>query len=342
MPHPENPKIAVIGDAMVDLRRWGPSSRTSPEDPNCRVIDIIGEQWELGGAANVARWLALGQQQYEVHLIASFAFDDTGRRLQRLCQDANIWLDTRWMRKDGNYRTTLKERLCVINPETAKISQFVRCDSDTNIKLAAHERDSLIKHMVEDDPFDFYVIADYGKGIFTSPYVRSLLTWIDHFACRRLVVVNSKSPDRWADVGTTALICNEKEFETLKTPTGRTDNHLHAGVDTDYLVVTMSERGVRLLHEPNGEFETVHAETQASTVLDVTGAGDAFTAGFAYEMFRQSGTQPHMGARSWLDRGSEWAAQCCRQIGCGRPLTGRDKEEINVPRFVSLGGVAAD
>jgi rfaE bifunctional protein kinase chain/domain len=333
------PKIAVIGDAMIDLRRWGPSSRTSPEDPNCRVIDIVGEQWELGGAANVARWLALGQQQYEVHLICQFGFDRTGRWLQQLCAEAGVWLDTRWLRRSGDYHTTLKERLCVIDPELARIRQFVRCDRDTNMKLSAHERDGLIQHMVEDDPFDFYVIADYGKGVFNSPYSPKLLNWLGHFSCRRLVVVNSKSPDRWADVGTTALICNEEEIRALKTQVGRTDNDLHAAGETDYLVVTMSDRGVRLIHHPEGEFEIIRAETKAGTVLDVTGAGDAFTAGFAYEMFRQSGTQPHMGARTWLDKGSEWAAQCCGQIGCGRPLTGGDKEVNNGPKVVSYGGM---
>jgi bifunctional ADP-heptose synthase (sugar kinase/adenylyltransferase) len=260
-----------------------------------------------------------------------------------LCQESQIILDHTWMRRQGHYSTTLKERICVIDPVAARIHQHTRCDRDTNMLLSAHDAEDLIGRMVEDDPFDFYVIADYNKGVFSSPYSPKLLNWLGHMACRKPLIVNSKKPERWSEIPMDALICNEKEIVTLKTVTGRSDNDLHGAVEADRMVITMSSSGVRLLHDPNGDFEIVRAETKAETVLDVTGAGDAFTAGFACELFRQSGTQPHLGVDTWLDRGSEWAAQCCEQIGCGRPnpKEGGTRNGANIKAHLSARRVAA-
>jgi sugar/nucleoside kinase (ribokinase family) len=68
----------------------------------------------------------------------------------------------------------------------------------------------------------------------------------------------------------------------------------------------------------------------------VTGAGDAFTAGFACELFRQSGTQPHLGVDTWLDRGSEWAAQCRPN-----PKEGGTRNGANIKAHLSARRVAA-
>jgi bifunctional ADP-heptose synthase (sugar kinase/adenylyltransferase) len=61
-------RILVVGDLMLDVRRYGTSTRTSPEDPRCRVLNLADTVYELGGAGNVARWLA-AQPDVEVELL---------------------------------------------------------------------------------------------------------------------------------------------------------------------------------------------------------------------------------------------------------------------------------
>ncbi|MDZ7346596.1 MAG: PfkB family carbohydrate kinase, partial [candidate division KSB1 bacterium] len=50
-------RILVLGDLMLDEFIWGKVDRISPEAP-VPVVQVTGESWYPGGAANVARNLA--------------------------------------------------------------------------------------------------------------------------------------------------------------------------------------------------------------------------------------------------------------------------------------------
>ena len=55
-------RVLVVGDVMLDQFIWGCVSRISPEAP-VPIVDVTGETYYPGGAANVARNLReLGAQ----------------------------------------------------------------------------------------------------------------------------------------------------------------------------------------------------------------------------------------------------------------------------------------
>src|SRR5882724_5108794 len=68
-------RILVIGDLMLDEFVWGKVGRISPEAP-VPVVEVTGESFFPGGAANVARNLrALGSP---VRIVGVLGDDDAG------------------------------------------------------------------------------------------------------------------------------------------------------------------------------------------------------------------------------------------------------------------------
>ncbi len=79
--------VLVIGDLMLDEFVWGKVSRISPEAP-VPVVDVTGESYYPGGAANVARNLrSFGAS---TSLIGAIGDDGPGARLSGLLQEAGI------------------------------------------------------------------------------------------------------------------------------------------------------------------------------------------------------------------------------------------------------------
>ena len=73
-------RILVIGDLMLDEFVWGKVGRISPEAP-VPVVEVTGESFYPGGAANVARNLREFVEHVEV--IGLLGKDASGRQLQR-------------------------------------------------------------------------------------------------------------------------------------------------------------------------------------------------------------------------------------------------------------------
>ena len=99
------PRVLVVGDAMLDRYVWGDAARISQEAP---VILLQADRREerLGGASSVAMMLAaLGAR---VSLAAVTGDDSDGARLRRMVQALGI--DDEALIADGGRPTTVKER----------------------------------------------------------------------------------------------------------------------------------------------------------------------------------------------------------------------------------------
>src|SRR6266508_3285099 len=111
-------RITVIGDLMLDEFVWGKVGRISPEAP-VPVVDVTGETYYPGGAANVARNLRdLGAQTCLVGLAGE---DAAGERLARLLAEAGV--DSGGVQHDSRRQTTMKTRIIARNQQVVRVDR---------------------------------------------------------------------------------------------------------------------------------------------------------------------------------------------------------------------------
>src|SRR5438034_7648630 len=96
-------RITVIGDLMLDEFVWGKVGRISPEAP-VPVVEVTGESFYPGGAANVAR--NLREFIEGVAVIGTVGTDGSGRQLLDLLHAQKI--DTGLVLEDSQFRTIVK------------------------------------------------------------------------------------------------------------------------------------------------------------------------------------------------------------------------------------------
>lgn len=302
--------IAVVGDVCLDVRRYGSSTRTSPEDRNCKVLTGLQTTYELGMAGNVAAWLA-AEPECRVSLLGLVMGDEAGRRVNDLCKSRFIAPKfPHFWDKDYRidpYETTMKERICLV--QEGKIQQLVRCDVDMT-----YEMDALDLRVFTDEleMADLVVVADYGKGVFLGDKGARLRERIGDMD--KTVVVNSKNPNLWENLPINVLVCNSFEAATAwPEPRVHEDNFLQ--VKADHLIVTKGRCGTTnyCWLGTDSKFST-GVPSLAKTIVDVTGAGDALTAGVALNYHKSRSIETS------IDLGQAWAAICCGKIGCGAPV----------------------
>src|SRR6201997_3255427 len=80
-------RILVVGDLMLDEFVWGKVGRISPEAP-VPVVEVTGESFFPGGAANVAR--NLREFVERVAVIGLIGKDRSGQQLRELLAERKI------------------------------------------------------------------------------------------------------------------------------------------------------------------------------------------------------------------------------------------------------------
>lgn len=306
-------KILVIGDAMLDISRFGPRVRTSPEQRSCWIVEETHQECGLGGAANVARWLA-AQPEHEVTLMAAHGNDSASEQLRVLCQANAIRVSQRLF--DPGISTTVKERVIIEDSEKERTHQCLRIDRDSLGFLRPNILAPLQHELWTKGRYDAIVAVDYGKRVFreqTGIDIMRLLAATDI-----PVFVNSKQPAYWAPFAVTAVLCNQQEMvDSLQCHDVR---KARERLLAQQLVVTQGAGGVTGVLED----APIHRLAPATEVVDVIGCGDAFLAGFAHGSMRYA--KHHLRRLQpvefvdLLDEGQRWAAHCLGQVGCGNPL----------------------
>ncbi|MDQ8146126.1 MAG: bifunctional ADP-heptose synthase [Gemmatimonadota bacterium] len=260
-------RIAIVGDAMLDVYLRGDVDRISPEAP-VPVVRVQSRVHALGGAANVAQNVAALGARGE--LVAAVGDDAAGAQLRAML--TALGADAHGLVTTAR-PTTTKTRV------VARGQQVVRVDEEVDGDLVGAEvaaLDAAVARAI--DAADALVLEDYNKGVLVESVIRSAIARAR--AKGIPVIVDPKYRNFFAFGGATVFKPNRRELEAA----------LGAAVDVDHpealpavlerlaverLLLTLGERGMALI-DPSGA--THRIPTTAREVFDVVGAGDTVTA----------------------------------------------------------------
>ncbi|MBI3790814.1 MAG: hypothetical protein HY275_08035 [Gemmatimonadetes bacterium] len=263
-------RIAIIGDAMLDVYLKGDVDRISPEAP-VPVVRVRERREALGGAANVAQnVLALGAR---CELVAAVGDDVAGARLRTELVARGA--DARGLVTIAR-ATTTKTRIL------ARAQQLLRFDEEDDADLAGPEADALLAAVRRaGQDADALVFEDYNKGVLVPSVIAAGIAVARE---RKIpVIVDPKYRHFFAYQGATVFKPNRRELEAA----------LGAAVDLEHpaalpavvarvgaanLLLTLGERGMALV---GADGAVMRVPTTAREVYDVVGAGDTVTAWLA-------------------------------------------------------------
>ena len=266
-------RIVVIGDLMLDEFVWGKVGRISPEAP-VPVVEVTGESFYPGGAANVAR--NLREFVKSVAVIGMLGKDRSGQQLRELLTEQKI--DTSNAVEDETFSTIVKTRIIALHQQVVRVDRekIVSPSPEQVAKVGAAVRDSIQKT-------DAIVFEDYGKGFVTTELVSEIAR--DARAAGKIVAAdpNPRHSVDWR--GVTVVKPNRAEAflasgvawrEPDEAPAEDADLRLAGETllkkwETKYLLVTLGEHGMMLFQQKEPPH---YIPTKARQVFDVSGAGD--------------------------------------------------------------------
>ena len=260
-------RVAVVGDAMLDVYLRGDVDRISPEAP-VPVVRVRERKLALGGAANVANNIVTIGARCE--LVSAVGEDQAGATLREMLQ--KVKTDTRAL-VSVRRTTTTKTRV------VARSQQMVRYDEEDDSDLAGEEIERLLdalKSAIADA--DALVLEDYNKGVLIPDVISKGISWAK--ARGIPVIVDPKYRNFFSYRGATIFKPNRRELESalgaavdLDHPEALPATFERLGVE--HLLLTLGERGMALI-SADGEIGRI--PTTAREVYDVVGAGDTVTA----------------------------------------------------------------
>jgi len=272
-------QITVIGDLMLDEFVWGKVGRISPEAP-VPVVEVTGESFYPGGAANVAR--NLREFVDRVGIIGLLGKDRSGQQLRELLSEQKI--DTSDAVEEATFQTIIKTRIIARN------QQVVRVDREKFVGPSAPQIKEVVTAVRKKIPeTDAIIFEDYGKGFLSTelvsqiaeaarsvgkivaadPNPRNLLQW------RGLTVIKPNRTEAFLAAGIPSH--NTDATPSQDTDLKRAGETLLKKWQTENVLITLGEQGMMLFQEK----ETPHyIPTKAREVFDVSGAGDTAIALF--------------------------------------------------------------
>ena len=269
----------VIGDLMLDEFVWGKVGRISPEAP-VPVVEVTGESFYPGGAANVARNLREFVDQ--VAVIGMLGNDRSGRQLRQLLSEQKI--DTSSAIEDDSFYTIVKTRIIALHQQVVRVDrEKIVTPSKTQVAKAVAAVRKSIKET------DAIIFEDYGKGFVTSELVTEIAR---EAVSDGKIVAADPNPRHSVDWRGVTIVkpnraeaflaagipwCDAEKAPEEDADLQRAGEALLKKWETQYVLITLGEHGMMLFQQNDAPH---YIRTKARQVFDVSGAGDTAIALF--------------------------------------------------------------
>ncbi|MCD4732082.1 MAG: hypothetical protein K8R74_15855 [Bacteroidales bacterium] len=265
--------VLIIGDVMVDSYLWGHVERISPEAP-VPIVSVKSRENRLGGAANVALNVkALGANPILCSVVGN---DQKGGEFIDLLKEQQM--DTVGIVKSTSRITTTKFR--VIGNKV----QMLRVDEEVDSVLNQVDQKAFFDRfntIINENNIDVIIFQDYDKGIISGDLIRQV---VDIAVEKQIPVAVDPKKRNFVNYKNVTLFkpnlkelkeglnidFNAKNKEELQQAVSR----LKSLLNTRMVLLTLSEDGVFIEYENNGEKSTTILPSHIRSISDVSGAGD--------------------------------------------------------------------
>jgi len=265
-------KVLIIGDVMIDSYIWGDVDRISPEAP-VPIVQVNKRANRLGGAANVALNIkALGAEPIICSVIGD---DNQSATFLDLLNKENI--TSEGIVKSKNRITTTKFRVIGNN------AQMLRVDEEMNESLVVEDQNLFferIKYILQHSKIDVVIFQDYDKGVICKPIIDRIQTLINSTIP---IAVDPKRRNFFNYSSVDLFKPNLKELqEAINSHFDKKDTQklteeietLQKKLNVKYLFTTLSDQGVYISENSNGNFKSSLIPAHVRSIADVSGAGD--------------------------------------------------------------------
>lgn len=269
----QRPRIAVVGDVLLDEYKFGDVSRVSPEAP-IPVLAVQRSEFRAGGAGSVV--VNLARLDAEVRFFSVCGEDRSGDELRELLARENVFLDG--LITDPQRRTTVKTRhLGFVQSANRAMQQILRVDHEDLTPIRAEIIEKVVAALaVQARDLDAVLISDYDKGLINDRTLAALRAVVPD---QVPIIVDPARREDYSLYRGSFMMCPNRFEANLATDIPCHDlpgcsnaaEKLVAELELEAVALTMDADGI-YLHEREGvqrQFPTV-----SRTVADVTGAGD--------------------------------------------------------------------
>ena len=255
----------IIGDIILDEYWLGNSNRISPEAP-IPVVDIVNNNFRLGGAGNVA--LNLSKIEQNVNIVCSVGRDEDGKIIEKILKKKKI----KFHLNKINFGKSIK-KLRVFSGH----HQMMRLDFESQKENYKIKLDNKLKKKIDNSKL--ILLSDYNKGSLLD--IKKIIKYAKSKS--KLIIIDPKGTDFSKYKNASIITPNMIEFTGVvgevnnKSQLIRKARDLLQKNNLIGILITQGKDGMTFITKN----KVIHKKAFSQMVFDVTGAGDTVIAIFS-------------------------------------------------------------